>query len=71
MADVVKLSLMDDGPILIEGNFKLQTADGKDVLVEGNKAALCRCGASSNKPFCDGTHRKVGFKSSNSEEETK
>lgn len=61
MADTTNLSLMDNGPILIEGHFKIMMADGKEVMVEGSKAALCRCGASANKPFCDGSHKKVGF----------
>ena len=37
-------------------------ADEGNVLFEGERAALCRCGGSSNKPFCDGTHEKIGFR---------
>jgi CDGSH-type Zn-finger protein len=39
---------------------RIVAADGS-VLYEGEKAALCRCGRSANKPFCDGTHKTVGF----------
>ena len=49
-----------NGPLLVYGGVRVLNADG-DVLYEGDKAALCRCGQSANKPFCDGTHKKVGF----------
>jgi CDGSH-type Zn-finger protein len=39
---------------------RVVAADGT-VLYEGEKAALCRCGGSANKPFCDGTHKTIGF----------
>ena len=48
------------GPLLIRGGVRVLDADG-NVLYEGEKAALCRCGGSANKPFCDGTHRTNGF----------
>ncbi|HEU0201479.1 MAG TPA: CDGSH iron-sulfur domain-containing protein [Burkholderiaceae bacterium] len=47
---------------MIKGWFELKAADGK-VFVAGEKTWLCRCGRSGNKPFCDGTHKKVGFQS--------
>src|SRR5437868_1065403 len=50
-----------DGPLLISGGVRVLAADGT-VLYEGEKAALCRCGGSSNKPFCDGTHKTNGFR---------
>ena len=49
-----------NGPLLVSGGVRILDADGT-VLYEGDRAALCRCGGSSNKPFCDGTHRKNGF----------
>lgn len=55
----VKVNVLDNGPILIEGSCVI-TEKGQTKTVE--KMALCRCGASNNKPFCDGTHSKVGFK---------
>jgi uncharacterized Fe-S cluster protein YjdI len=48
------------GPLLIRGGVRILDDDGT-VLYEGERAALCRCGGSSNKPFCDGTHKTNGF----------
>jgi uncharacterized Fe-S cluster protein YjdI len=48
------------GPLLISGGVRVLDTDGS-VLYEGERAALCRCGGSSNKPFCDGSHRTNGF----------
>jgi uncharacterized Fe-S cluster protein YjdI len=48
------------GPLLIRGGVRVLADDGT-VLYEGEKAALCRCGGSQNKPFCDGTHKTLGF----------
>jgi len=49
------------GPLLVSGGVRVVASDGS-VLYEGEKAALCRCGGSGNKPFCDGTHKTIGFK---------
>ena len=54
---------LDDGPYLVKGPVKLVDASGAEFQVGGKTVALCRCGASSTKPFCDGTHVKVRFKS--------
>lgn len=51
-----------DGPLLIYGNVAVKDAEGI-VTKKNNVTAFCRCGSSSNKPFCDGTHKKIGFKS--------
>ena len=52
----------EDGPLLLRGNFTLTTPDG-DVIDPGRRTvALCRCGKSALKPFCDGTHKAIGFK---------
>jgi len=48
------------GPYLVKGKFVFVGTDGKEEVKEGS-VALCRCGASTNKPFCDGEHRKIGF----------
>jgi len=48
------------GPYLVTGKFVFVGTDGKEEIKEGS-VALCRCGGSNNKPFCDGTHRKIGF----------
>jgi hypothetical protein len=51
-----------NGPLSIKGQIRIENPDGT-VLFEGDRVALCRCGNSGNKPFCDGTHRTIGFKS--------
>lgn len=51
-----------DGPNLVKGPLKLVDASGKETLIDRPWVALCRCGQSNNKPLCDGTHSKVGFK---------
>jgi len=48
------------GPYLVKGKFVFVGTDGEEEIKEGS-VALCRCGGSNNKPFCDGTHRKIGF----------
>jgi len=50
-----------NGPYLVRGPFSIVDADGKEFKVDRDTVALCRCGQSANKPFCDGTHGKVGF----------
>lgn len=50
-----------DGPIVLSGPLEIRNAKG-DVLYRGEKTALCRCGASGNKPFCDGSHMGINFK---------
>lgn len=49
-----------NGPLLLSGRFELVSADGQ-TLFAGSRAALCRCGGSANKPFCDGSHKRNGF----------
>ncbi len=60
MGDDVKIMLTKNGPLLFEGECIIIDADGNEQHKSG-KIFLCRCGASTNKPFCDGSHRKVGF----------
>lgn len=57
----VKVDLMKDGPILVKGKIELKDSSGKPIQTD-ETVALCRCGASKNKPFCDGSHNVVGFK---------
>lgn len=52
-----------DGPLYVRGAVQLRSADGK-VIAEDVRLALCRCGRSENKPFCDASHRASGFKDS-------
>ena len=51
-----------DGPLLVKGNVTIVGGAGRTSW-QGRQIALCRCGASNNKPFCDGQHKKTGFKS--------
>lgn len=48
------------GPLIASGDIEVLNADGQS-LYQGNDIALCRCGASKNKPFCDGGHKQAGF----------
>lgn len=50
-----------DGPLRLDGNLTIRAATGRAAW-EGTNAFLCRCGASADKPFCDGSHRAAGFK---------
>lgn len=60
--DGVTIKVKNNGPFLVEGPFRLVDADGNEYPIEaGKKVNLCRCGASTKKPFCDGTHSKMGF----------
>lgn len=49
-----------DGPLMIYGNIKVKHPDGSESS-KNKVTAFCRCGASSNKPFCDGSHKKIEF----------
>ncbi len=50
-----------DGPLFLRGKIRITDRNGT-VTREATRCALCRCGESGNKPFCDGTHRAVGFR---------
>jgi uncharacterized Fe-S cluster protein YjdI/CDGSH-type Zn-finger protein len=50
-----------NGPVYLHGKIRIEDADG-NLIREDTRVALCRCGGSANKPFCDGTHRTNGFK---------
>ena len=60
-----KLTINNNGSIKLEGDFEVVDMEGKPFDLAGRTTiGLCRCGASENKPFCDGSHRKIGFDSS-------
>ncbi len=59
MADV-SITIRKNGPYIVTGAVDVKDADGNPVSVK-DSFALCRCGASTKKPFCDGTHSKIGF----------
>lgn len=57
-----KVTINNNGSIRIEGDFEICDPQGQVFGLAGRTAiGLCRCGASQNKPFCDGSHGKVGF----------
>lgn len=61
-ADPVTITVCPDGPLLVRGGYEL--LDGDDRPIDPGRAtvALCRCGASSIKPFCDGSHKRARFR---------
>ena len=59
-----------DGPLLVRGPFTLVDQDGNEVELHRNTIALCRCGRSRIKPFCDGTHKVIKFRAESSPDRT-
>jgi CDGSH-type Zn-finger protein len=59
MADVT-VEIIKNGPYIVTGRIELKDGDGNAYPAK-ERMALCRCGASTTKPFCDGTHSKIGF----------
>ncbi len=55
-----EVRVMEDGPLVVKGNFVIYDTDGKE-LKHLKLTSLCRCGSSHDLPYCDGTHRKIGF----------
>ncbi len=55
------IAVIRDGPLWVRGRIPVESADGSTYEVR-NRVTLCRCGRSSNKPFCDGTHKVIGFR---------
>ncbi len=61
---MTKITVLDNGPLRIEGTFTICDASGKEFGLGGRTAlSLCRCGKSANLPFCDGAHARTGFQS--------
>ena len=58
-----------DGPLVIRGPFRLTDQDGHEIAVNRATIALCRCGKSRMRPFCDGTHKLVRFRCPSAAEE--
>ena len=57
------IKVLANGPYRVTGPAKIVDAQGNEVMAleEGRAVSLCRCGGSVNKPFCDGTHTRIGF----------
>jgi len=58
--ELPEVRVMEDGPLVLKGAFRVFDTDGKELKTL-KMTSLCRCGASNNLPYCDGTHRKVGY----------
>jgi CDGSH-type Zn-finger protein len=57
----VQVTATENGPYKVKGPIELVDHEGNAIPVPGDTVFLCRCGGSTNKPFCDGTHSKIGF----------
>ena len=55
-----KVEVIPNGPLMVHGDLAITKADGS-IEMKKRATAFCRCGASANKPFCDGAHKKIGF----------
>ncbi len=51
-----------DGPYVVRGPFRIVDQDGREIDARRKTVALCRCGKSQIRPFCDGTHKLIGFR---------
>lgn len=59
-----RITVINNGSLRVEGDFEIVDQEGRPFGLAGRtKVTLCRCGHSSNKPFCDSTHKKIGFES--------
>jgi CDGSH-type Zn-finger protein len=58
MSEKVKITVRDNGSLKVHGDFEIVDVEGNQIPHEGESAALCRCGHSANKPFCDGSHKE-------------
>ncbi len=59
-AESTSIQAMPNGPLIVDGQFEVTSSSGEKLTTTG-KTALCRCGASANKPFCDGQHKQINF----------
>lgn len=66
MAETI-ITPQENGSYHVKGHFRVRLSDGTELEVEGGETWLCRCGNSATKPFCDGSHRKAGFRCDNAE----
>jgi len=59
--NICRAQVIENGPLIVHANVTIEKSDGTTEVKE-NRASFCRCGASANKPYCDGGHKKIGFK---------
>ena len=60
--DGAVVSVYEDGPLIVRGDFVITDQDGRPIPPGRRTVALCRCGRSAIKPFCDGSHARTGFR---------
>jgi CDGSH-type Zn-finger protein len=60
--DATRITSYRDGPLLVRGTFRLEDQNGEPIETDRETIALCRCGKSRQRPFCDGTHKLVRFR---------
>jgi CDGSH-type Zn-finger protein len=66
--DPARITPYRDGPYIVRGEFTLTDQDGNEIDSGRRTVALCRCGRSQTRPFCDGTHKLVGFRAAGGSE---
>ncbi|WP_288026559.1 CDGSH iron-sulfur domain-containing protein [Arthrobacter sp.] len=62
-----RITACPDGPLLVRGDIELVSGTGEDIPRRRKTIALCRCGASTIKPYCDGTHKLIKFTTNNAD----
>jgi len=60
--DLPEIVACPNGPLLVRGSVRIVTPDGEPVPRDRRTVALCRCGVSTLKPYCDGTHKAINFR---------
>jgi CDGSH-type Zn-finger protein len=60
--DAATVTVYEDGPLIVRGRFTIAAQDGAPIPAGRRTVALCRCGRSALKPFCDGSHQRTGFR---------
>jgi CDGSH-type Zn-finger protein len=56
------VTVYEDGPLIVRGDFAVTAQDGRPIPAGRRTVAFCRCGRSAIRPFCDGTHTRIGFR---------
>jgi CDGSH-type Zn-finger protein len=69
MADEVVIVPYRDGPLVVRGAFSIRDQDGNEIAPGRETVALCRCGKSRIRPFCDGTHKLIRFRAPSDREQ--
>jgi CDGSH-type Zn-finger protein len=67
--DEARITPYRDGPLLVRGPFRITDQDGNAIDAGRQTVALCRCGKSRKRPFCDGTHKLIRFQAPSGREE--